>query len=312
MSKKLVYITDLHFREVAPTTRLDKDFLGTQLDKLDAVFQYCEKQDCDTLLCGGDIGHAWKWSSPMLSRVSSCIQRYPHIKMVSTIGNHDLCGGNHNLLASTGIHILSRITNNFILLNEDSTFVLDNIRVISYPHNSSKTTELLAGKAGPALDKTFLNIGLVHAPVGQESFQDFQIAARSLNISKDTLDIALFGDIHTGFDVTQSTGGAILANPGAMTRLSRSEINRTPSLALIDISTDSINISYKGIDCQPSSEVFNYTTIAKTEQELGYQYLASLEETKTSLDVDPIEKIKNIGKKCKYSLSAIERLVNEL
>lgn len=301
------FITDIHLREDPPRNRLEKDFLQVILDKIEWTIDYCNKEGIEILLLGGDMGDHWRWSTPMVHRTVEVLEKFNGL-IVSTVGNHDVPGGNPTLFNNSGLGILSKLVPSLVVSPVHTIVRLNKCTIHIFPDHNEDTDRLLRGEYDFDKDET-LHIALIHASVGRESIPGRQLGYQTLKIPK--LDICLFGDIHEGFPIYKSPAGSILANPGALLRKTKSEVHRVPAMALID---EAGKVTYKDIKCSDITSSFKLKKINQEHSESNKAFLASLARASSGFtnSFNTEKKIETIGSKSKYSKESINLLLEEV
>ena len=68
-----ILAADLHIRADTPLCRTD-DYINAQWNKLNFIFDLCQKNDCP-LLVAGDIGNKSQWPNWLLEKVISALNQ---------------------------------------------------------------------------------------------------------------------------------------------------------------------------------------------------------------------------------------------
>lgn len=93
---KILYFTDPHFSESTPISRID-NFYETQFDKLAQIWEIAAEENCDEIICGGDLFDRYNPLKNSFRFLNYCIQNFK-CKFRTVIGNHDVHGRNQNIL----------------------------------------------------------------------------------------------------------------------------------------------------------------------------------------------------------------------
>lgn len=317
-----VFFTDSHIRLTATRRRTD-DMFEAQLKKLEWIIKRAEELGSEFIVCGGDIGDAWDWKISMVNRVAEVLKK-SSIPIYTIVGNHDVPGRNPKLWQDTGLGLLHNLkaihvlpsgeaftyTSHSIYWPDEFSFVL-----VGFDSDASETDDLISGKWN--WDMTTYNpeeespnkckVAIVHAAVGAES-TPYCKGHKELFING--FDVALFGDIHPGWPVYDSITGCKICNPGSMTRLNKTDLERIPKIAVVE--SDG-SVTYEDIPCTPAKECFDYDKMDAELQEIGKGFLAAMAAKKiTTEDLDPKQYVEKIGSEAGYSKEAIKLLKDEL
>lgn len=88
-------VTDLHLTPYRPVARTEEDrreWLATQLDKLEQVFSYARANSISTIICAGDVfdKHQFNNSVLFITSLIAFFNKYSDITFITICGNHDL------------------------------------------------------------------------------------------------------------------------------------------------------------------------------------------------------------------------------
>ena len=301
-----IYFTDLHLRLSSPRRRTD-DIFAAQVAKLEWIFKRAEELGSEAIICGGDFGDNWDWKISTANKIINLLKKAP-CPVVTIIGNHDVPGRNPTQWEETGLGLLHNAGSIYILDSKDTGehFNLAGLDVYAFHSDSKRTEDLINGKTIPTEQTKHLKVAIVHAPVGAET-TPFCKGHKELFIND--FDVALFGDIHPGWPVYESITGCKIANPGAATRLSKTDINRKPMVAVV---YSNGHIDYEEIPHTPAKECFDLEGIQAERQELGKGFLAAIAARNAAGDLDPKSYVEKIGTEGGYSVKSIELLKEEL
>ena len=239
--KKLLFVTDVHARSVSPASRLDADFMSAIEDKLGHVAAIASDKRVDMVILGGDMFDRPDVPNSVIIRIMRAMHKIPG-QVLSIVGQHDIYGYQKKSVATSAIGVLNE---------SGSLRVFDSI--------SDKGIFI---KAIHAYDKTDLNIdesAKINIIVAHKLITNKSIpGAISIAALEETnkANIILSGDMHEPHDIM--VNGRLYLNPGSLTRLSISDINRKPQVAIITINDDySFSHELVIVPHKPSDGIFD-------------------------------------------------------
>lgn len=308
----ILVIGDIHLR-LSPTKRRTDDIFEAQLQKLTWIGEKAKEINSEAIICVGDIGDSWDWRISMVNRVVEVLAKFP-CPFYSILGNHDVPGRNPKLYKDTGMGLLSNMEVIKILDLEDqdakSYQLLRGFNVYGFHSDASCTDDLINGKFVREKSDNNLsenkNIAIVHAPIGPES-SPYSKGYKDLFIND--FDVAIFGDIHDGWDPYESVTGCIIANPGALTRLTKKDIYRKPQVAIV---YSDATVKYIEVPHAKPEDCFDLGGLESEKQELGKGFLAAIASRKITGDLNPKEYVLKIGTEAGYSTESIKEVIKYL
>jgi DNA repair exonuclease SbcCD nuclease subunit len=253
MSKKLLFLADLHLTPVPPAARTD-DYIVTAFNKLEQVLVLIEKLKVDGLIILGDVFHLKSWTKNpywLTNRFIIWLRRVDALgcQIGIVIGNHDVPYGNIEFAEKQPIGAV--LLQSF--MKRDMVFDDPKIHVVmhDFDPNFIKEDLLKYERRG----EKFLIVCahqnfMEHGQLPKEPTINFK------EIDAD-IDVLAFGHIHTP-TVISKVNKTLWINPGAMMRgtLHRDNLNRGVSVILLKLDE---NIQFKQInlDIAPASQVFD-------------------------------------------------------
>ena len=204
-----ILCSDIHLRESAPVCFKEPDvFFTEQWDALQTLKELQEKHNCP-VYCGGDLFDYWKPSPWLLSKT---IEHLPK-EFYTVIGNHDVPQHNLDLIDKCGVNVLAK-AGKLAILNET--------------HFGTKPTTVidLIGK-GLIVWHVMVWDG---KNVPYQTFDETTSSAKKLLKKYKEADVMLTGDNHLPFVVEHK--GAVLINPGSLTRQKADQIDYQPRVYL--------------------------------------------------------------------------------
>ena len=258
MAFKILFATDMHFRASKPLSRLDKDFFGTILGKLDEVCAIAESEKVDIVLLGGDLFDREDAPHSVVIRVNRAFARFK-MPVYTVIGNHEIYGYEGKTVDVSVIGSLFEM---------GAVKRLDSIRIIP----QAMTDDQFDTEYTPvniyglhAFDKNEwtvpdseeIKILVAHKLISPiKLHEDAGVIPITEVAAKTNADIVLSGDMHTPHYVKE--GRTLFINPGSMARLSIEDRERQPQVAVISISNDGeITNEFKTLSTRPAETVFD-------------------------------------------------------
>jgi hypothetical protein len=301
--RSIVYFTDSHIR-LSPTKRRTDDLFAAQLKKLRWIANRAKELNSDFVLCGGDFGDSWDWKISMINKVSEVLKEFT-VPIYTIIGNHDVPGRNPDLWKDTGIGLLDSV--GLIKVLPNATRVdFDWLAVTGFDSDRPETDSLVSGKFMQDKLPNKVNLAVAHANVGAET-TPFCKGHKELFIN--SFDVALFGDVHPGWPIYKSITGCTICNPGALSRLTKAEMDRIPRVTII---YEDGTVVEEEVPCTGAHLCFDVSAIEAEKQELGKGFLAAVAAKKITEQHSPQDYVKKIGIAAKYSKESIDILVKEL
>jgi len=259
--RKILMMSDLHLRDVAPEHRTD-DYFASMQSKLRQIEELRNKHNTD-ILDGGDLFHKWKVSPWLLGWA---IRNLPE-NIYTVAGNHDMPGHNFDNIEKSGLHVLTE-AEKVTLLNSHDPLELGNMRIYGVNYKGQI----------PAPDKIKdrKNILVCH----EEIYRDDATLEKIGFISTDNFlskwskhyDFILTGHNHKSFCV--KTDDCILLNPGSLMRMKSDQKEHIPCVWLYDSGANTIEkvvLEYEKI-------VFDNHTAEKMEARNSFsEFVKSIE-----------------------------------
>lgn len=261
---KLVLISDIHARFLAPENRSDNSFFeDVVLNKLDQVFMIAQKHKCQAILQAGDLFDAPDPSRYVIGRLIRLFRGY-NILMYSVLGQHDM------------------IYRNWSNINRTATYLMESAGVVKIvgldgPILPFDETEPDVAVHGLSFEQDFnlsspiegkLNILIAHASVGDKPlFPGHELPSPREFIKKHKgYDVILLGDYH--FPFQDEFMKCQVFNTGVLVRKKTDEKEQKPNVIIYDTATRTAETVY--LDFKPWPEVFHISekTTAQDESKL--------------------------------------------
>lgn len=284
---RFLYVTDTHLRSTAPASRTD-DFAASVLSKIREVVSIANSYGVHAVLHGGDL---FDIPEPGLGQVGLFLEALRNLRVPILIapGNHDMYGHNPNTLERTLLGLLKRIGFLDYLTPEPRRFEDGEVKVQVTGqgfHAEIDRRDITLDYAVRKLPECDYAIHVAHGMVLPQRVISNAPFLPTATAAEDILqiteaDYTLTGHYHLPFEI--SDGEKRVANPGALVRLSaiQEEIDRTPSVMLIECSRNEIDHQIIPLSCaKPGSEVIDRSHIdaEQVRRERRQAFLSSLEE----------------------------------
>lgn len=270
MPLRLVWRTDVHLSDQAPSSRTD-DWVETVLGKLVKIGKIAEKVGASAVLDGGDFFHVKspaRNSHKLIRRVIETHQSYP-CPVFCNIGNHDCVYGDLQYLPQQPLGVLFEAEIFKPLYNEHEAFFEKDgvsVRVVGIPyHGSEYDLRRLFIRKGEE-DYLVVVAHLYAAPSAGSMYGSETVIGYNQLMEADA-DIFCFGHYHKDQGIVER-GGKSFVNIGSLTRgsLSEDEIGRNPACAVMSFVKGQYQIKKIPLSVKPSGEVFDLAGKIKKEK----------------------------------------------
>lgn len=298
---KFLYFTDSQIRVKTPESRTDDNFLHVILDKLRQIFDYAIKINASAVICGGDIGDFPVWAKEAEIEFIELLSMYPEFRFFVVPGNHDMPGKHITNLKHTSLNMFNSIN----LLN---VIASDSIK---YVHGTSRNLRLSGYEYG---NNKYINndinadIMVIHDTVG--------IGESPYWKNIDEIDIpncklALFGDVHSGFELTKLKSGCVAVNPGSLTRMSLKQTHQPKFLEIVWYTDDTFDIVEHNVNCAHNPfKIKEDNTDKIIDLATKFSEVKKLFKERKSETSE--EKITRIGYELSYTSKSIDKAIQEL
>lgn len=309
---RFLYFGDMHGGVKAPKHRSD-NFLLTRQEKIKEILQIAKDNKVTALLQAGDFlskaniapeyltREILNWTSVNINDlVFDIMVGEKTIKdlenaltevtpMISTIGNHELIGGELDSFPKTSLNML--VESGFMTLaTKDKPIVFKDEEGFSVAISATPYTHDIDGddKSAYIVDKKSgdFHIHMVHGMLMEKSYgKKFKHTVVQEIAYETKADLTINGHDHIGYDEIELDGKKFI-NPGSPVRLSaeKKEMDRMPKVLLITI--DKVN----GIQLEPI-----YLKCAKKGNEVLSRDHIEAKEVKS----EKIEEVKSLMNKAK-------------
>lgn len=295
---KLLLLSDIHLAVDNPIARLD-NMVETQWDKLRYIFDYAEKNEIEYILQAGDFTHT-KRSWSLLEKLSNYLMtKRTVVEIMLVKGQHDSFYhqmGNHR--TTTGVLISSGIVT---LLDSKPINIGDEINIYGCSYGE---------EIPEILNKSFFNILVIHAPIGDKPYGNFEYsdAKRFLKKHKQ-YDLILCGDVHEKFIIEDKN--RIICNTGVMLRheASKQMMEHKPCFFVYHIDTNKIKEII--IPALPSDQVLSRDHLErKKERESNFEdFINNIQKMKGNHSISFDDNLKRVIKTNK-TVNAVKSIID--
>ena len=190
------------------------------------ALRWFKKNKCEFVLCGGDLFDRHReLNFELLYSVFEAIKSQS-LKIYYIMGNHDEQGYRWQTVDRATVGFIEKISDNKLVLIKDKIELEDcNL----YACHAGQDIEEVSNQIGKS-DKP--NVLIAHCLLSNDEAK----GNISLNkITNTNIDLVLSGDLHNGYAFQKNDSGIDCYNPGALMRLSISDKDRKPKVAIFDI-----------------------------------------------------------------------------
>jgi exonuclease SbcD len=262
MSINLVWRTDVHLSDRAPSSRTD-DWADAVFDKLGQVRDLAREVNATAIIDGGDFFHIkspGRNSHALVNRTAEHHSTYP-CPVYCTPGNHDSVYGDYaflpqqplGVLYSTGVYKRLYDEHEAVFTHEGTT-----VRVVGIPyHGTSYDMERFTSIKKGGEDILICVAHVLASHRGGTMFEGEDIV-KYADLVDTAPDVYLFGHWHKDQGV-EEIGGKQFVNIGSLTRgaLSQDNMDRIPSAAVLRCTDKGVEIEVVPLNVRPAEEVFD-------------------------------------------------------
>lgn len=267
-----VFRTDVHASEHSPES-WKGDYPAEIWCSLEQIGAFARRHGVRAILDGGDFFHVkapTQNSHRLVAKVALLHQAYP-CPVYCIEGNHDIKHNNLETLSDQPLGVLysARVFNHL----RDETFrdgELE-VRVVGVPYSPFRS---LADLQGIRKRGNEVLIAIVHALAGENppaSVEDFfgePVFRYEQLIVDGGPDVFCFGHWHQDQGVVQIRDRWFV-NQGAVSRgaLSRENLTRVPKIALLEVTSEGVQVTTAELEVAPTAEVFDLERKVRQEKE---------------------------------------------
>ena len=263
MSINLVWRTDVHLSDRAPSSRTD-DWADAVFDKLGQVRDLAREVNAAAIIDGGDFFHIkspGRNSHALVNRTAEHHNTYP-CPVYCTPGNHDAVYGDYSFLPQQPLGVLYS-TGVFKRLYDKHEAVFRRsggvtVRVVGIPyHGTSYDMERFTSIEKGDEDVLICVAHVLASHKGGTMFEGEDII-RYADLVDTAPDVYLFGHWHKNQGV-EEIGGKQFVNIGSLTRgsLSQDNMDRVPAAAVLRCTEKGVEVEVVPLNVRPAEEVFD-------------------------------------------------------
>lgn len=263
MSINLVWRTDVHLSDRAPSSRTD-DWADAVFDKLGQVRDLAREVNAAAIIDGGDFFHIkspGRNSHALVNRTAEHHSTYP-CPVYCTPGNHDAVYGDYSFLPQQPLGVLYS-TGVFKRLYDEHEAVFRRsggvtVRVVGIPyHGTSYDMERFTSIEKGDEDILICVAHVLASHKGGTMFEGEDII-KYADLVDTAPDVYLFGHWHKNQGV-EEIGGKQFVNIGSLTRgsLSQDNMDRVPAAAVLRCAEKGVEIEVVPLNVRPAEEVFD-------------------------------------------------------
>lgn len=287
---KFLFYSDLHLCGIPPRHRVD-DFPQALISKLAEVYALADSNGCEFVAFGGDFFNSQRIFNYDVIFDALNIVRDSSLVTYACIGEHDLYGHNPDTYQSSTLAFFVKLCPNMVIMTDP----LDIGPAILYAkHEWENVYDAMKVEVDPQR----LNILICHELITNERAMFDVIDTETLNLCP--YDLVVSGDLHDGYQ-PHEVNGVWFCNPGSIARRAINEINRWPTVAIIEIEKGNIPIIdlVRLTSARPGSEVFGESIAEIARQPSDFDGDAFTEEMLEfeAESVDIHELIQKVGAK---------------
>ena len=228
---------------------------------LEFILNHAKEVNADAIVCSGDFFEKPVQPGSVMTPLIKLLKQNT-IPIYTTVGQHDTNGHNCDDYGIKSLGQLDAYGLVKVLIHgeaEDLGYVI----IRGYGFNDPETDDLLSGKMGrpdPNAaygydgNETVFEIALVHASVGADETMVHQgISQQSICAA----DLALFGDIHQGFEPYEFPSGCLALGLGSLGRRRIDDYGRVAQFAVIRIDNQlDFELEFISLPGLPDEDIF--------------------------------------------------------
>jgi DNA repair exonuclease SbcCD nuclease subunit len=274
MSINLVWRTDVHLSDRAPSSRTD-DWADAVFDKLGQVRDLAREVNAAAIIDGGDFFHIkspGRNSHALVHRTAEHHSTYP-CPVYCTPGNHDSVYGDYSFLPQQPLGVLYS-TGIFKRLYDEheAVFIVPSdrhpehlsesmgfkVRVVGVPYHGNRYDMERFTSIEKGDEDILICVAHVLASNKGGTMFEGEDIIKYADLVDTAPDVFLFGHWHKNQGV-EEIGGKQFVNIGSLTRgsLSQDNLDRVPAAAVLRCTEKGVEVEVKPLNVRPAVEVFD-------------------------------------------------------
>lgn len=264
---KVGVIGDLHMTSKRPCRRLDEDYLGTLLHKLEQILQIT--RSCEAIIQTGDFFDSPCVGNFVKSATIKLLKSYRSHPIYLVGGQHDIIGHTVASLPSSPLAVLSA-AEVVKILGKEPVEIGDGV----FLYGCSFGEEI------PDPTTKGVNILVIHRMIGDEPLFPEQDIIDPVDFHQHLpkYKIVLCGDYH--FRFIKHTKNGVILNPGAVVRktVHPRDLKHQPCVCIVD--TETLKVDEHILSYQPAEEIFSLSCEeAEDKSSFLQEFIANLRQT---------------------------------
>jgi exonuclease SbcD len=269
----LLLTGDWHLRENIPTCRTDA-FLQTQWQKLSQVWDIAREYGCDAIVLAGDLCDRPRPSLGFVYQMMVSLKQAP-CPIYSIAGNHDLPGHSMSELPKSAYGLAAHMG----LIKHIGT-------PVALGADTDQGSVLLCGASwGAPMPDThptsypgWRKLAVIHEMVLARPGGYIEGAAAAQKATDlSGFDFVLAGHNHTPFYFPKRKGRAAILSPGPISRQNAAEIDRHPSVYILN--SETLELQTIKLQIDPAACSREHLDAVLTKDARISRFVDSLEET---------------------------------
>jgi len=298
---KILNLRDTHFRAKNSIHRIGNMYQDI-LTKVDEVIELSKK--CDIVIHDGDFYDSPNVSNGVIDDIVDRIEG-SGIHWYVTVGNHDMSGANW---ASSKASALAHMFRRSEYIHELKELKYQGVYIKSYPYyyaieEDIKKNGLIHNK------KDVFTIASTHSFISIKPFLKQVLHVQAKDISTN-YDLVLCSHFHTLFN--EVINNTRFINSGSLCRLSITERNHKPSIAIIDTEKRSVEI-IELKSTKNAEDIFDFSKVdGKKEFNADIEKFVKSIESAEFQSTNIKDTVMYIGKENKVDKKVVDLIINKI
>lgn len=257
MSKRILFVGDIHYRGENPRMRLD-DYRQEMKDLIAQCFRLADHRGCDAIVFLGDLFDVSEPTGGVRNEFIDIMSKDPESDSLwntpkyAIVGNHDLPGNNIKGLYRSALGTLEKIGVRIEeTIPELSIFCGHYSHDIHQKNFEDREEEIIALHAY-VLPNDLAIMG-----------EDYYVSINNFKVSPNC-KVVITGHYHDGYGIIERDDGVLFVCPGSLCRLkaSKSDLERDIQVAFVEID-NKVTVSLEKLDYVDAHDIFDMSAIEK-------------------------------------------------